>query len=49
MGNAQGSLAHDDRPCGLQMHDSDSYCKLVDQWGLATLKEMSPLVMKINH
>jgi len=32
----------------LQMHDSDSYCKLVGQWGRATLKEMSPLVMKIN-
>ncbi len=25
----------------LQMQDSDSYCKLVGQWGCATLKELS--------
>ncbi|WP_307397299.1 DUF5946 family protein [Caldalkalibacillus horti] len=31
-----------------QMHDSDSYCKLVEQWGRTTLKEMDPLVVKIN-
>ncbi len=31
-----------------QMYDSDSYCKLVRQWGRTTLKEMDPLVMKSN-
>ena len=27
-----------------QMHDSYTYCKLVEQWGRTTLKEMGPLV-----
>ncbi|WP_373459758.1 DUF5946 family protein [Paenibacillus harenae] len=31
-----------------QMHDFDSYCKLVEQWGRTTLKEMGPLVTKSN-
>jgi len=26
------------------MHDADSYCRLIEQWGRATLKEMGPLV-----
>jgi hypothetical protein len=29
-----------------RMHDAESYCKLVEQWGHATLQEMGPLVTK---
>ncbi|OZB92322.1 DUF5946 family protein [Paenibacillus sp. XY044] len=29
-----------------QMHDAESYCKLIKQWGRTTLKEMAPLVLK---
>ncbi|RAV21589.1 DUF5946 family protein [Paenibacillus contaminans] len=31
-----------------QMHDSDSYFKLIEQWGRTALKEMGPLVTKRN-
>nr|WP_145159338.1 DUF5946 family protein [Paenibacillus terrae] len=29
-----------------QMYDAESYCKLIEQWGRTTLKEMGPLVLK---
>jgi hypothetical protein len=29
-----------------QMHDAESYCKLIEQWGRITLQEMGPLVLK---
>jgi hypothetical protein len=29
-----------------RMHDAESYCKLVEQWGRATLQEMGLLVTK---
>ncbi|WP_010275793.1 DUF5946 family protein [Paenibacillus senegalensis] len=28
-----------------QMHDAESYCRLIEQWGHAALKEMGPLVV----
>lgn len=28
-----------------QMHDAESYCKLIEQWGRTTLKEMRALVL----
>jgi hypothetical protein len=28
-----------------QMHDAESCCKLIEQWGRTTLKEMGPLVL----
>lgn len=30
----------------VQMHDAESYCKLIEQWGRSTLQEMGPLVLK---
>jgi len=27
-----------------RMHDADSYCRLIEEWGRVTLKEMGPLV-----
>ncbi|WP_240419403.1 DUF5946 family protein [Paenibacillus periandrae] len=29
-----------------QMHDAESYCKHIEQWGRTTLQEMGPLVLK---
>jgi hypothetical protein len=29
-----------------QMHDAESYCRLMEQWGRTTLREMEPLVLK---
>ncbi|PYI55535.1 DUF5946 family protein [Paenibacillus flagellatus] len=29
-----------------QMHDAESYCRLIEQWGRTTLKEMGPLLLK---
>ena len=28
------------------MHDAESYCKLIERWGRTTLEEMGPLVLK---